>query len=242
MTTPELEGISARLAAIEDRLDRLLSQQEEARDRARALTERLSPAIDLAAQVQPAVAMTADTIDEWAAAQIRRGNDVDSHVAHAAMLLQRLTDPEIARQLERLLDLLPRLLPAAELAATFEPTTAMAFDMLDEAVRKLDSRGVSVEDRFHQVLSLVERLTEPAFHAHLNALLDAAPALMAATKTGELFGRAVDEVMAASPAPVGLFGLISAMSRPEVQRVLGLAIAVADRVGQQLPSNTLQRS
>ncbi|MEQ1566759.1 MAG: DUF1641 domain-containing protein [Myxococcota bacterium] len=224
-----LERLEARLAAIEAKLDRISAAVGD---------DRLRPALGLAAQIEPAIAMAGDAIDEWAGRQIARGVDPDAHVRHALTLAERLTDPAVAGRLERLIELLPRLLPVAELAATFEPTTAMLFDMLDEQVRRLDERGVDAESRFHQVTDLVERLTDPEFHAHLSALLDAAPNLMAATRTGELFGRAVDQVIARAPEPVGLFGLLRALSDPNVQRAVGFALAVADQVGRELPSST----
>lgn len=216
-----LDRLEARLAAIEARLDRIVDR----------LDRPLTP-------VEPTIAMTADAVDEWVAARIARGVDPDAHVRHALTLVERLTAPEVAGQLERMIELLPRLEPLLELAATFEPTTAMVFDMVDEQARKLEARGIDAEARVLQVVHLVERLTDPEFHAHLTALLDAAPNLMAATRTGEVFGKAVDEVVAAPPTPVGLWGLLSALSRPEIQRALGFALSVADRVGRQLPLTT----
>jgi uncharacterized protein YjgD (DUF1641 family) len=219
----DLHTLEARLARMEDHLARIS-----------AALERQPPA---RWQVEPgAVALVADAFDAWAAERQQRGMDLDAHASHALELAERLTDPVVAAQLEALLALLPKLLPVARLAATFEPTTAMLFDMLDELVRSLEARGIDVEARFHQVTSLIERLTEPTFHAHLEELLDTAPALMAATRTGELFGRAVDEVMVASPPPVGLLGLLRALSDPDVQRALGFAVALAERVGRRLPA------
>lgn len=219
--TLSLDRLDERLDAIEARLD------------------RLSRTLD---GVLPNLALAVDAFDEFVARQQRRGVDLDGHVHHAAVLVERLTDPEVAGRLERLVELLPRLVPVAELAATFEPTTAMVADMVDEQVKRLESRGVDAEARFGQVLHLVERLTDPAFHSHLNDLLDAAPGLMAATRTGEVFGRAVDAVIARGSTPVGLFGLLGALSKPEVQRALGMSIAIAEQVGHELPTTTLKRS
>ncbi|MEQ1506816.1 MAG: DUF1641 domain-containing protein, partial [Myxococcota bacterium] len=201
MTDTALDRLDARLARIEARLD------------------RLTAALDgpLAAFARPAAIATAvDALDDWAAERQSRGVDLDARARNALSLAESLTDEPVAAELEALIALVPKLTPLAELAATFEPTTAMVFDMFDELVRTLDARGVDVEARFHQVAGLVERLTEPEFHAHLEELLDAAPSLMAATRTGELFGRAIDEVVAAPVAPIGLLGLIRALSNPDV--------------------------
>lgn len=114
----------------------------------------------------------------------------------------------------------------------------MVFDMFDAHVARLTERGVDVEARFAQLARLLERLTDPSFDTHLNELLDAAPSLMAATRTGELFGRAVDHVTSAGAEPVGALGLLRALGRPEVQRTVGFALAVAARVGADLPATT----
>lgn len=226
MTTPDdpVYRLEARLDRIEQHL------------------ARISAAVAPVRTLPDTLAIATDAFDAWAEEQQRRGVDLDGHAAHAVALSLTLTDPRVAADLERLIALLPKLLPVAELAATFEPTTAMAFDMADELVRSLDARGIDVEARIRQVIGLVERVTEPAFHQHLEALLDTAPALAAATRTGELFGHAVDDVVAAPPPPVGLVGLVRALGNPDVQRAVGFAIALAERIGRRLPSSAVPAS
>lgn len=202
----------------------------------------LEPLVELAAAFEPTVAMAADSFDAWAAAQVAKGVDLDQRGRDALQLVWRLSDPEVACRTNRLLDLLPKLLPVAELAATFEPTTAMVFDMFDEYVRELVDQGVDAEARFKNVAHLLKRLTDPQFDQHLHELLDAAPSLMAATRTGELFGRAVDKVTSEGAPSIGAFGLLGALGRPEVQRTLGFAIAVAEHVGKTLPAPTVPTS
>lgn len=199
----------------------------------------LEPLVELAAAFEPTVAMAADSFDAWAASQVARGVDLDQRGRDTLELVWRLSDPEVSCRMNRLLDLLPKLLPVAELASTFEPTTAMLFDMFDEYVRELVDSGVDAENRFLNVARLLRRLTDPEFDRHLHELLDAAPSLMAATRTGELFGRAVDKVTADGAQPIGAFGLLGALGRPEVQRTLGFAIAVAEHVGRTLPAPTV---
>jgi sulfide:quinone oxidoreductase len=215
--------------------DDTLARLDERLSRIEARLDRLTEVLDRA---PAALAMAADTFDEWAARQQRRGVDLDARAVAGERLLLALSEPEVARRLERLVELLPRLLPVAELAGTFEPTTAMVFDMFDAHVARLTERGVDVEARFAQLARLLERLTDPSFDTHLHELLDAAPSLMAATRTGELFGRAVDHVTGAGAEPVGALGLLRALGRPEVQRTVGFALAVAARVGAELPATT----
>jgi hypothetical protein len=59
---------------------------------------------------------------------------------------------------------------------------AMVGDMADEAYRKADARGVSVDERLRVALALAERLTAPTMVSKLDGLLtlaDQAPGLLA---------------------------------------------------------------
>ena len=200
--------------------------------------ESLEPLLDMVANADQTVAMAADAFDAWAGKQVARGVDLDARGQSVAALLEKLSDPKAVQALEHVVDNLPRLQPLVDLAATFEGTTGMLFDMFDAQVAELQAEGIDPEARFGQIASLLRRLTDPEFHAHLEALLDAAPNLMAATRTGEVFGRAIDEVSCAGETPrVGMWGLLSAMSRPEVQRATGFAVQVAKLVGERLPEH-----
>ena len=221
MSPPEsiaADPIAQRLDRIEARLDRLVRVLDDA---------------------MPTVAMASDTLDEWARDQAQRGVDLDARVSHTVELVERLTEPKNAAILQRVVTDLPRLASALQLAATFDDTVGMLFDMFDAQVATLQAQGIDPEQRFGQVAGLLRRITDPEFHHHLERLLDAAPGLMAATQTGELFGRAIDEVRAdpsTSQASVGPFGLWRALSDPHVKRAVAFGVAVARKVGERLPS------
>jgi len=202
------------------------------------LLPKLESTLVLASTLDDTIAMAADTFDAWAADQAARGIDIGTRVSTAVQLLETVTDPVNAEVAERMVAQLPRLEPVVQLATTFEPTTAMLFDMFDEHVRGWIDRGIDAEERFLQVASLVERLTDPTFHHHLETQIDAAPGLMAATRTGELFGMAVDRVQSQPAAPMGAWALFRALGDPEVQRAAGFAVAVAREVGSDLPETT----
>ncbi|HHO53230.1 MAG TPA: DUF1641 domain-containing protein [Deltaproteobacteria bacterium] len=196
---------------------------------------RLEPALELASNLEPTVAMLADVLDEQISKAQARGIDVDERVAALGGLLERLTEGDNTRALIRAVEALPRLELALELASNLEPTVAMLADVLDEHIRGWQARGIDVEERLLSVAATIGRLTEPTFQRHLGLLLDAAPDLMAATRTGRLFGMAIDEVQSRPAAPIGAIGLLRALSEPEVRRAAGFAVAVARRVGKRLP-------
>ncbi|QXD16267.1 DUF1641 domain-containing protein [Rhodocaloribacter litoris] len=94
----------------------------------------------------------------------------------AATLQARLHEPETAAALNRLLDrldVLDRALAAAETAATQAPGMAAMFvDIADEAAARAQERGVDLDQRLHDALDLVERLTAPETTRVLKQLLD----------------------------------------------------------------------
>lgn len=206
-----------RLTRIEERLDRLVAVLDDA---------------------LPTIGMATDAADEVIAGLQERGVDLDERVQGVGKLLDQLSDPSTVAVLSNLVESLPRLAPLIDVAATFEGTTGMVFDMFDAQVAELQAQGIDPEARFGQVAELLIRLTDPEFHQHLSYLLDAAPALMAATRTGEVFGRAIDEVACCgAPQQVGVLGVLRALSDPNVQRAAGFAVQVAQKVGEHLPEH-----
>ncbi|MBX2798660.1 MAG: DUF1641 domain-containing protein [Myxococcales bacterium] len=211
------DGVLRRLERIEAQLERLTSVLEQA---------------------TPAVAMAADAADEWVADLQRGGVDVDARARGVAELVSRLSEPDVLAALQQVVDSLPRLRPLVDVAATFEGTVGMLFDMLDEQVAHLRSGGVDVEERLQLVGGMATSLSEPVVAARLDELLAAAPNLMAATRTAEVFGRAIDEVSCLGREQrLGLLGLVRALREPDVQRAAGFAVDVARRVGERLPEH-----
>jgi hypothetical protein len=112
--------------------------------------------------------------------------------------------------------------------------------MFDAHVARLTERGVGrggPGSRSSRASS--SALTDPSFDTHLHELLDAAPV----ADGGHPDGRAVRPGRSTtSPAPApsrsGALGLLRALGRPEVQRTVGFALAVAARVGAELPATT----
>ncbi len=146
------------LAHLLDRIDAL----EQAIDR-----------LSVAMQQGPGmVAMVADMADEQIGRAAQRGVYFDDRLQNTLHLLEKLTADETVKQLEGLLDLAQRA----------PGLTAMMADMADDAVRQAAARGVHLDERLHNVLHLLEKLTEDATVKQLENLLELskqAPGLMA---------------------------------------------------------------
>lgn len=118
----------------------------------------------------------------------------------------------------------PETVRAIELALTFARQmpgfVAAAVDSFDDATSRLGERGIDVDARARAMLGTLEWLTSPAMIAAAHALLD--------TETDP-------------PPRIGMFGMLGALRNPDVQRALGLAVRVAERVGAALPDASAPR-
>jgi uncharacterized protein YjgD (DUF1641 family) len=130
----------------------------------------------------------------------------------------------VVAALERLEERLTRiegvLSRFTSVAAQAAPLTAALVDSFDDAAQRLADRGIDVDARARGALSTLEGLTSPAMIAATHAFLEAER----------------------SPPPrVGLLGLLGAVRHPDVQRALGLALRIAERVGAALPQRGAPR-
>jgi uncharacterized protein YjgD (DUF1641 family) len=79
-------------------------------------------------------------------------------------MAEKLTAPEMLEKLNVALSAMDQLPGMASMAA----------DVLDEAVRKAEERGIDMEERIGVALQMAEKLTAPDMLVKLNMLLDAA--------------------------------------------------------------------
>ncbi len=92
------------------------------------------------------------------------------------MLQARLSQPQVAKALARILDRLDALEKAvdalADAVVQLPQMTALAADSLDEAVGRLQARGIDPEERLREGLTVLEKATRPENVRVLSALLD----------------------------------------------------------------------
>lgn len=188
----------------------------------------------------------------------RRSVDVADVAARPAFanllrsdLVDRLGDPRTIALLDTLLDKLETAVFALEALDGFlrrgDEIAESASAIVGELRRApIDLRTLSrLTERLPALLDTLEQLTESRALELLPAILGPVKGL---AESGMLddqvvrilgdFGRraatAYNEVQSQPVAPVGAFGLARALSEPEVQRTIGLLIAVARRIGRDL--------
>lgn len=137
---------------------------------------------------------------------------------------------------------------------------AMVGDMMDEAYRKADAKGVSLDERMGVALQLAERLTQPEVAERLDVLLkvgDQLPGMVAMTvdmvdegmrkaiakgfdpqtlaDTASAANTALTKAKAEAPAKVGgIFGLLKLIKDPDRQKGLGFLMNFLKHFGRNI--------
>jgi uncharacterized protein YjgD (DUF1641 family) len=124
----------------------------------------LQNAADLATSAPPTAAAAIDTIDELVAGLQARGMDIDERLSVVLRLAERLSDPNIASTLDKLLVLLGQS----------GGTLASLLDTLDEIASAAQGRGVDFEVRLRGLVEFVEKVTRPAALKALSKAADIA--------------------------------------------------------------------
>lgn len=136
-----LEDLSARMSNVEQQLAGLQQAQE---------------------QLPNALATTVDTVDAHIARLQQQGVDVDQRLNTTLQLVERLTRPETAAQLQQALDLAEQA-PGA---------IAGMVDTLDAHMAGLQTQGVDIDQRMAAGLKLAEAATRPESAAALASLME----------------------------------------------------------------------
>lgn len=172
------------------------------------------------------------------------------NVLHSG-LLERLGDPRTLRLLQTLFDKLETAVFLLEAVDGFLRRGDEIAESAAGLVGELRNANVDIGDlkqiaeRTPKIVEALGQLTETRA---LDRVPDLVNALQVLAKSGMLdpqvvsvlgdVGRrlagAYDEVTAAPVAPVGSFGALKALGEPEIQRGLGLLLAVARRFGRDV--------
>lgn len=205
--------------------DRTLNAIEHLLARIDTLEKAVEHLSGLMEQAPGMVAMAADTVDEVARKAGERGVNVEEHLQVALQLAEKLTAPAMLEKLNFALDAMDQL----------PGMVSMAADVLDDAVRKAEIRGVNVEERLDVALQLAERLTHPSMIEKLNLVFDAADAapgmvVMAADVVDEtarkLEARGIDLEERLDVA----LQMAEKLTQPSMLDKLNLALEAADQI------------
>lgn len=229
------DALEQRVAVVEDALLRLTEPDTlTALVRIAEQASKLERLTGLAAGFDDHVAMFGDIADEWVAENIG-GDAVEERAKHGLATLVRLSDPRILQALGRLAEQAPKLERVVDLAAGFDDHVAMFADIFDEFVR--DSvGGDGLETRVEALRGTAVQLSRPEVLDALTSLASLAPRLQRSAQVAAELDGFVDASVKAleqDPKPVGAFGLLGALSDPEIQRALGRILNVTRELGKQ---------
>ncbi len=143
---------------------------------------------------------------------------------------------QLEQRLEQLVSRLERTVAQADRAtAQAAPAIATMVDTFDSVVMRLQATGIDPEERIGSLLHAADQMTKPATMSALDAVLTSGLLDPNALAVVGRLGAALATVGGAPAAPVGMFGLLKALRDPDIQRALGLLLAVARQVGASLP-------
>jgi hypothetical protein len=214
----------APLLALLQRMDRRLERVEEALSRLDGLT-RGAPAV---------VATVTDSLDAFAGRLAEKGIDVDQRARVVVEVAEKLTSPSVVRALAMLTDradAIERIVRVVEQAPALMATVV---DVVDSVTARLDTAGIDVDERVRVMLRLLERLTAPQTWAALEKVLDSGLLDAGALDSLGRVAEALASTGAMSPPPVGAWGAFRALGDPDIQRAVGLLLAIAKQLGRSL--------
>lgn len=237
--------LQARLS--EDRtleaIDRLLMRVE-------TMEAAMAHLSDLMQRGPGLVAMAGDMMDETYRKSDEAGVNIDERLRNALAIAEKLTAPAMVEKLDQFVQFthqLPGLM-------------AMQADVLDEAYRKADAQGISIDQRLGTALQMAEKLTQPQVAESLDKLIqfsEQMPGMIAMTvdmvdegmkkavasgfdpqslvQTASAANAALTQAKAEPPAKVGgIFGLLRLIKDPDRQKGLGFLMNFLKYFGRSL--------
>lgn len=149
-------------------------------------------------------------------------------------------DPSLSALLERIDLRLARLEAAAAsidaIARGAPGVVATLTDAFDAHAAHLAQGGADVDERVRAMVQLAVRLTAPATVAAMEMVLDSGLLEPRALDSLGRVAQALASTGQTAPAPVGAWGALRALGDPDIQRALGLVLAIAKQLGRSLAS------
>jgi uncharacterized protein YjgD (DUF1641 family) len=226
MTASTTSSIEARLERIERSLEKISTGLEQ------------GPVM---------LSMAADSFDEIAGNARDQGIDLGVRLKDGMHLLKRLSDPEINKGINGLIDTLEQ---APGLISMF-------IDIADESAGQYNKGPIKLNDRIAGLLSLLDKISDPETIQNINILLEKSQqtqGLIAmaidtfddVAKDNSLLdsknleflkniGESLQEAIAEPPAKIGgLFSLLRAINDDDRQKAIGLLMNVLKKLGNKL--------
>jgi hypothetical protein len=161
--------------------------------------------------------MVADTADRLFADAAAHGVSIDERLRQGLIVLEKLTQPEVARSVTALIELAPQA----------PGMLAMAMDSADDLVAAAARNGIDIEQFGRSSANAVKTLLECG---------------MLSPETLAILGHIAIALQSAQPQRVGPMGILRSLSDPEVQLAIGFLLSVAKHLGKRLseePNHTI---
>lgn len=194
----------------------------------------MAPLVDMAGATMPHIAMGVDILDESIAAAQARGVDVDERLRRLGGLVEKLSDPAVLDALERTVEHAGALSEGAEIAAGAPGLTAVAIDVMDEELRRLQDDGVDIDAAQKNGVELLVGLTRFLGGPEGRALLDSGLLDPHNAHRITQLSSAVLDTLNEEPDLIGPWGSFTRTWDKRFQRFAGFSFALAWRVGELL--------
>jgi uncharacterized protein YjgD (DUF1641 family) len=226
---------SAQGVQLEERarngLDMLLRLTEP---KTSAQLEMLLSRLDLLAnaveQAPGMVSMAADTLDDLFASVSANGVGIDERLRLSLQLVDRLTEPKTVEVLTKLLD---NIKTVETLLDDGPGLVAMAVDTVDDVYVQALRAGIDIEAIARSSVDAAARVAELVKSEEVHALMESG---MLSPKTLNVLSNAADALVTSrdTQTKVGAFGMLQALSDPDVQTALGFLITFGKKFGQNI--------
>lgn len=193
-------------------------------DRIETLEQTVGRLADALEQAPGMVAMLGDMADETIRQASTRGVNIEARLRAALTIAEKLTAPETTAKLDQLLTL-------ADQAPSI---IAMLGDIMDESYRRASESGINLEAMIRQGARAGAKFSTLMESKEFDALMESGVLDPEAVASVGKVGQALIASQKHPSQSLGLFGLLSAMRDPNMQRALGFLATFGTEFGKQI--------
>lgn len=222
MADETVRQAAARGVDVEERLKTALALAE--RLTAGETAVKLNQLLDLADQLPGTLAMMGDMMDESIRRAASNGVDIEARLRAGLTMAEKLTTPDMMVKLDQLL----------AMADQAPGMIAMMGDIVDESIRRASESGINIEAMLRQGARAGAKFSTLMESEEFDALMESGILDPEAVASVGKVGQALIASQNRPPQSLGLFGLLSAMRDPNMQRALGFLATFGAEFGKQI--------
>jgi hypothetical protein len=186
--------------------------------------QKMDQLLALADEAPGMVAMMGDMVDETIHRAASNGVDIETRLRTGLAMAEKLTAPEMAGKLDQLL----------ALADQAPGIAAMLGDIIDESYRRAADSGINLEAMMRQGARAGAKFSALMESQEFDALMESGILDPAAVASVGKVGQALIASQKQPSQSLGLFGLLTAMRDPNMQRALGFLATFGAEFGKQI--------